>query len=208
MKNLLIATIFGLLLLNSGCEKKRLDVRWKIKKEYPAYGLTLGYYLQGDQLQQIVGNNFTPILDENGDGYLMLFIASAQKFYLDSLEYDSLQVAHILVDTENSLNCPFTIVAKNQDLRTVFDKFDFQVDIGKVELDVKQHNDSIRINAKIDFKQGYIELSSLALNRPGERKYFESIKVSGKACPNSFLDFTFAQEKTDSNKKTIKTFFI
>jgi hypothetical protein len=199
MKTLLLATILGLLLLNSGCKRNSLDVPWEITKEFPAYGLTLGYYLPGDQLQQIVGNNFIPIVEKNGDGYLMLFIASAQKFYLDSLEYDSLRIAHILVDTENSLNCPYTIVAQNQDLRTVFETYDFQVDMGKVDLDVTRHNDTMSINAKIIFEHGYIELSSLALNNPGESKYFESTKVSGKAPSNFFIgDETYVPIQIDS----------
>ncbi|MFY0654673.1 MAG: hypothetical protein JXQ96_21750 [Cyclobacteriaceae bacterium] len=187
MKNLLIALAFGSFLLISGCKKERPDVRWQIKKEYPAYGLTLGYYLPGEQLQQIVGNDFTPKLDENGNGYLMLFIASAQKYYLDSLGYDSFRIAHILVGVESSLNCPLTIGPRNQHLNAVFEKFNFQIDIGTVELSVKQKSDSVHINAKIDSGQGYIELSSLFINRPDDKEYLESTKVSGKASPNSYF---------------------
>jgi hypothetical protein len=187
MRNRLITIVFGLLLFISECNKKSLDVRWQIKKEYPAYGLTLGYYLPGEQLQQIIGNEFIPKLDENGEGYLMLFIASSQQYDLNNLAYDNLRIAHILVGAENSLNCPLTIGAKNQQLNTVFEKFDFQIDIGVVELFVEQRSDSIYINAKIDTQQGYIKLSSSFLNSPGDRVYLESTKVSGTASLRSFF---------------------
>ena len=65
-----------------------------------------------DKIQKIIGNEFKPEIDENGNGYLMLFIATSQQYFLDSLSYDELRIAHILVGAENSLNCPLTIGLK------------------------------------------------------------------------------------------------
>jgi len=99
----------GLLFLLSECSEEESEVRWQIKKENPAYGLTLGYSLPEDHLQEIIGNEFKNRIDDNGNGYLMLFITIAEQYYLDSSTYDNLQIAHILIGTEGSLNSPLLL---------------------------------------------------------------------------------------------------
>ena len=187
MKTRFIPIPLGLLLLLSACHEPESDVRWQIKKENPAYGLTLGYSLPGDQLQQIIGDEFKPSLDDDGNGYLMLFIATSVRYYLDNTTYDNLQIAHILIGSEGSINSPFTIGVGNQKLNNLFDKYNFKTDIGKVDLLVEQKGDSIFMAAQISTQEGSIGLNSTFLNNPGEWETLESTMVSATADPNSFF---------------------
>lgn len=187
MKKLFIPITLALLLLLSACNEQESGVRWQIKKENPAHGLTLRYSLPGDQLQQIIGNEFKPRLDDDGNGYLMLFIATAEQYYLDSSNYGNLKIAHILIGTEGSLNNPLTIGVKNQNLNDLFTQNHFKTEIGKVDLVVEEKNDSLTIEALIITQEGSIRLNSTFPNNPGEWRFLESTKVSASANPNGFF---------------------
>ncbi len=141
--------------------KDEKTVRFEIRKDNPAIGLTLVWSLPEAQLQGIIGDKFKPLV-KDGKGILMLFITTAKKYYLDSVGYDNLKMAHILVLTEgnNALNAPLSIGVEKQNLNEVFNRYNFKTEIGKVDVDLNYKNDSISLKAHIITSKGKIELSS------------------------------------------------
>lgn len=182
MKNL---HLISLLFLFLACTREQPEVRWQIKKEYPAYGLTLGYQLAESHIQQIIGDAFRPKLDKHGKGYLMLFIASAQKYYLDDLPHQELGIAHILVYTENSLNCPLSIGLPDQALNTVLEENHFAIEEGKIALNLTEVDENIQLKASIVTPKGKIEIRSIFENVTAETEEIENTKVSATANTNS-----------------------
>ena len=90
MKNLCLQITIAFLLMITAIHAQESSVSWQIKKDNPAIGLTLGYSLPGEQLQTIVGDKFKPLLNKEGKGFLMLFIATCPKYNLDSTIVDSM----------------------------------------------------------------------------------------------------------------------
>ncbi|MDP3312752.1 hypothetical protein [Lutibacter sp.] len=184
-QNLQITLAFLLTLLV--CNAQESGVRWQVKNESPAYGITLGYSLPGDQLQAIIGDKFKPHLNEDGNGYLMLFIAISKQYNLDSTSYDTMTIAHILISSQGSLNSPLVIAGENQQINKIFTMYDFKVDIGKIELEVEHKGDSILTEAAITTEEGVVRIKATFLNNPGESVTIESAKVSAPANPTSFF---------------------
>ncbi len=187
MKNLYLQIPLALFLFISVSHAQESNVRWQIKKDNPAIGLTLGYSLPGEQLQTIVGDKFKPLLNKEGKGYLMLFIATCPKYNLDSTIVDSMQIAHILVNVEGSLNNPLVITGDNQTITKIFSDYNFKTDSGELELSRIQKGDSVFVTAGITTSKGSIRLKAAALNNPGEWKKIEAAKISATADPKSFF---------------------
>jgi hypothetical protein len=134
----------------------------------------------------------------------MLFITTAKKYYLDSVAYDNLKMAHILVLTEgdNTLNAPLSIGMEKQNINEILKDYNFKVEIGKVNIDLNYKNDSISLKAHIITTNGKIELSTIFPNIPGELKTMESTIVSATGNPNSF--FTGSESYIPINIESIK----
>lgn len=188
MKTLLrLIFLTFLLMVSTLVRAQDSPVHWQIKAENPAYGLTLGYSLPKNQLQAIVGDSFTPRVDANGNGNLMLFIATAKKYNLDSTSYNNLKIAHILIPLETSLNNPFIISDGNQQLNKLFHAYNFKVDTGKIELLVEHKGDSIFTKAEILTQEGSICITATFANNPGATKTIPSAKINAPAKPKSFF---------------------
>lgn len=191
--------ILVFLLLTSACYAQVSDIAWQITKESPAYGLTLGYTLPGEQLQKIVGDKFKPQLNADGNGYLMLFLATSKKYKLDSTTYEEMQIAHILIGVEGSLNSPLVITGENQAINSVFLRYGFNTTVGKIELNLTHTGDSIRLIVALSTQEGSIHLDASFLNNPSDWKTIAASKISASN-PSSFFggSETFQSIQIDS----------
>lgn len=124
MKNWIVIFSISIPLL-SACVTKESKVRWQIKKENPAYGLTLSYLLPFDQIQKIVGNKFQPAINDEGMGYLNLTIMTSNQYYLGGKSYGDMQEAHILIRTKGSVTVPLSMGVKGQQLNDAFSENNF-----------------------------------------------------------------------------------
>ena len=186
MKNKIQLIVIALLFICLGFIKDEKKTRFEIRKNNAAIGLTLVWSLPKAQLQNIIGDKFKPLV-KDGKGILMLFITTAKKYYLDSVGYDNLKMAHILILTEgkNALNAPLSIGVEKQKINDVLKLYNFKIEVGKVNMDLHYKNDSISLKAHIITSKGKIELSAIFPNKPGELKTMESTVVSATRNPNS-----------------------
>lgn len=186
MKNKIPPLAIAFLFLCLGFIKDENKVRFEIRKDNPAVGLTLVWSLPEAQLQSIVGDKFKPLVKE-GKGILMLFITTAKKYQLDSVTYDNLKMAHILVPTEGAqtINAPLSIAEEKQPISEILKRYDFKIDLGKVDMDLDYKKDSISLKANIITSKGKIELSAIFPNKPGELKTMESTVVSATGNPDN-----------------------
>ncbi len=203
MKNKILPITIILLFICLGFTKDEKKVGFEIRKDNPAIGLTLVWSLPETQLQNIIGAKFKPFV-KDGKGILMLFVTTAKKYYLDSVGYDNLKMAHILVLTEgnNALNAPLSIGVEKQNLNEVLNRYNFKIEIGKVNMDLNYKNDSISLKAQVITSKGKIELSAIFPNKPGELKTMESTVVSATGNPNNF--FTGPESYIPINIQSIK----
>jgi hypothetical protein len=186
MKNLLL--IFSVfILLFSACANEEKETRWEIKKENPVYGLTLRYLLPLDQIQKIVGNKVIPRINDEGMGYLNLTIMTSDQYYLDGINYGSMQEAHILVPAKGSITQPLSMGVKGQKLNDVLWKNNFNRTIGDIDLTVEEKNDSLSIKALLQTSNGSITMSAKALNKPGELTSVDSVKVTSTDSPTNYF---------------------
>lgn len=186
MKNLLLIFPVFILLL-SACANEEKETRWEIKKENPVYGLSLSYLLPLDQIQKIVGDKVIPRVNDEGMGYLNLTIMTSNQYYLDGINYGSMQEAHILIRAEGSVTQPLSMGVKGQKLNDVLWKYNFNRILGDIDLTVKEKNDSLSIKALLQTTDGSITLSAKALNKPGELISVDSIKVTSTESPNNYF---------------------
>ena len=186
MKNKTLPIALILLFICLGFTKDEKKVRFEIRKDNPAIGLTLVWSLPEAQLQNIIGDKFKPLI-KDGKGVLMMFITTAKKYYLDSVDYDNLKMAHILVLTEgdNAINAPLSIGVENQNINEILKRYNLKIEIGKVNMDLNYKNDSISLKAHIITSKGKIELSAIFPNKPGELKTMESTVISATGNPNN-----------------------
>ena len=187
MKTTLTILASTMLLLCSAFTQ-HTGVHFQIKKEAPAYGITLGWSLPADQLQKIVGDKFKPAA-KDGKGFLMLFITNAKEYYLDGKEYHNLKLAHIVIPVEGDhvINAPLSIGAKKQEVNELLKQYDFKMEMGTADLDVKTVNDFILVTAEIATANGRIRLNASIPNKPGELKNFESTKITATGNPGSYF---------------------
>jgi|GEM_PF-1178518 len=162
------------------------EIHFQIKKENPAYGLSLLWFLPEEQIQKIVGKQFKPII-KDGKGVLMLFIASSEKYFLDNVEFQNLKIAHILIPVERSLNSVEAFGSEKQKLNLVLNQYDFKPKMAQIELILKPKNDSISLVAKLSTKKGNLELSSVFLNQPGDLKSIKSSSISSPIDSNCYF---------------------
>lgn len=179
MKNSGLYLFLVLFLISSGCSMVKSTVRFEIKKEDPAVGLTLGWILPEEQLQKIVGDQFKPLV-KDGNGFLMLFVASSPKYYLADEQLDTMTIAHIVIPLEgtNTINAPLSVVPKEQEISQTLQKYGFKTEFGKIEMNLKTENDSLSVYVKIQTDSGSIIITSTFLNNPGELKNIDSTTVT------------------------------
>ncbi|CAN5348493.1 hypothetical protein BH10BAC1_BH10BAC1_03830 [soil metagenome] len=203
MKNKTPTIAIAFLFICLGFIKDEKKVRFEIRKDNPANGLTLVWSLPEVQLQNIIGNKFKPLV-KDGKGILMLFITTAKKYYLDSVGYDNLRMAHILVLTEGdqAINAPLSIGVEKQNINEILKRYNFKLELGKVNMDLNYKNDSISLLANIITSKGKIELSAIFPNNPGELKTMESTVVSATGNPDNV--FTGPESYIPINIESIK----
>ena len=182
---LLIFPVFIFVFL--ACDAKEKEARWEIKKENPVYGLTLSYLLPLDQIQKIVGNKAIPAINDEGMGSLNLTIMSGNQYYIDGENYGDMQEAHLLIRTEGSVTVPRSMGVKGQKLNDVFGEYNFNRILGDINLNVEEKNDSLSIKALLLTTDGSISMSAKALNKPGELKSIDSVKVTSSENPNYYF---------------------
>ena len=187
MKHTLTILTIAILLICSSFTSQP-GVHFQIRKESPAYGLTLSWILPEDQLQKIVGDKFRPAA-KGGKGTLMLFITNAKEYYLDGKAYQNLKLAHIVIPVEgdHTISAPLTIAEENQDVSKLLQQYDFKIESGTADLDVQFVNQSIAVTARIITAKGKITLNATILDIPGELKNFESTKICATGNPASFF---------------------
>lgn len=179
--NLIVVVLFVIL---TSCGRNK-NTHWQAKKENSAFGLTLGYSLPEKKIHEITGDKFNPVLDNNGNGFLMLFIETSKQYNLNNKTFENMQMAHIAVPCRESITCPFTIASENQKIRNVYTQFNFKVEKGDVDFSVKEAGDSLFISAHIDTQEGNIEIKANVLNNPGKLQTHDT-KVTAST-PNSFF---------------------
>lgn len=169
-------------------KKDDKKTRFEIRKDNPAIGLTLGWALPEAELQRIVGDKFKPVV-KDGKGFLMLFIASAKKYYVDDIAYDNLKMAHLIIPVfgNHSINAPLSIVNNHNKIHEILKRYNFKIEAGEVDMISTYKGDSISVNVNIKTTYGKIELNSTFLNQPGALKSIDSTIVSATANPNSFF---------------------
>ena len=177
----------AILLFISSCNAQKEDVHWQTKMEDSAYGLTLGYSLPGQKLQEIVGDKFKPRIYDNGSGSFMLFIETSKQYNLQNRTFENLQMAHIAIPCQESINCPFTIVSGNQKIGDVYTQFNFNVEKGEVQFQVTEEDDSIFVTTQIITKKGNISIKAGFRNAPGKLKTFDSTKVTASETTSFFI---------------------
>lgn len=188
MKSNRLYILFFICIISFGCSVVKFTVRFEIKKEHPAIGLTLGYMLPEEQLQKIVGNKFKPIA-KDGMGFLMLFISTSPKYYMNNVSFDNLAIAHIVIPVEGkyTINAPLSIAPENQSICKTLKQFGFKTEVGKVNMNLTTAQDSMTVFADIVTSSGNITLHSTFLNKPGEIKNIDSTTVNATNNPNSFF---------------------
>lgn len=175
-----------MLIFFQNCTVSKKEVRFEIKKESPAIGLTLGWSLPEVALQKIVGNKFKPFA-KDGKGFLMLFIATTPTYYLNDAGYNNLMLAHIVIPVEgkNTINAPLSIVPKNQKINKALQQFGFKMEVGDIKMNMVTKKDSISIGAQIITATGSINFYSTFLNNPGETKKIDHTTVTATNNTNS-----------------------
>jgi len=165
MKNLLLMFPVFILAL-SACDPDEKEISWEIKKENPAYGLTLNYLLPLDQIQKIVGDKVIPKINEEGMGSLNLTIMSSDQYYIEGMKYGDMQEAHLLVLTEGpkSVTMTHSMGVKGQKLNDVFKENNFNRILGDINLSVEEKNDSLRIKALLLTQEVIISMSAHAVH--------------------------------------------
>ncbi|MES2800640.1 MAG: hypothetical protein V4638_11530 [Bacteroidota bacterium] len=171
-------TLFLVLTISSIARTQHQPIHWQVSAENPAKGLTLGYLLPKEKLQTIVGDSVKLKLDTNNMGFLMLFIAHAKQYTIDSTSYDNLEIAHILIALENSLTNPFIITENNEHLNQLFARYNFEVESGEIELLMVENGDSLSTIASIITPQGSINFSATCVNIPGDVKTMQGAKIT------------------------------
>ena len=188
MKNKIPTIAIALLFICFGFTKGDKKTRFEIRKDNPAIGLTLGWALPEAELQKIVGDKFKPAV-KDGKGFLMLFITTSKKYYLDDVGYDNLKMAHLIIPVvgKYTINAPLSIGNESQKINEVLKHYDFKIETGNVDMVLTYKTDSISLMANIITSKGKIELNSTFLNKAGEIKTIDSTIVSATANPNSFF---------------------
>lgn len=102
-----------LLLLQMSCATIKNGESWKMRSEDKTIGLTLLWNLPEAKIREIVPPNQVPRI-QNGTGVLMLFLCSADSYFIGKKQYGHLGVAHLIVPLENEISIPETIGLKNQ----------------------------------------------------------------------------------------------
>lgn len=176
------------MVISLGCSVTKLPVRFEIKREAPAIGLTLGWSLPEAELQKIVDHQCKPLV-KDGMGFLMLFIATSRNYYLNDVRFDNLSLAHIVIPVEGktTINAPLTIAPKDQNINQTLKDFGFKMETGQVNLDMDLHHDSISIQAQITTGSGSITMSTTFLNKPGELKNIDFTTITATNNPDSFF---------------------
>jgi hypothetical protein len=100
----------------------------------------------------------------------MLFIETSKQYNLKNKVFKNLQMAHIAVPCQESINCPLTIVSGNQKIGAVYTQFNFNVEKGEVQFHVTEEGDSISVTAQIITKKGNISIKAGFRNDPGKLK--------------------------------------
>lgn len=171
----------------SACHPEEKETRWEIKKENPVYSLSLRYLLPLDQIQKIVGDKVTPKINDEGMGSLNLTIMSGNQYYIDGVNYGNMQEAHLIIRTEGSVTVSHSMGVKGQKLNDVFGENNFNRILGDINLSVEEKDDSLSIKALLHTADGSISISAKALNKPGELKSIDSIKVTSAENPNHYF---------------------
>lgn len=180
---LLLFTVYS-----TGCSVLEAQTRFEIREAHSARSLTLGWEVPLDVLQEIVGPESRPA-GKDGKGFLMLFVVSAEHYFLDDSAYNALQMAHIIIPVEgkNTINAPTSLVSKNQAIHAELKAFGFELERGSVEMKVRDQADSLTIDVQLLSRTGNIELSTTFLNNPGPVKHLDSTTVTATHNPNSFF---------------------
>ncbi|RKD90468.1 hypothetical protein [Mangrovibacterium diazotrophicum] len=192
----------ALLVILTACGQPE-NVHWQADQQDSAYGLTLGYSLPATKVQEIVGDQFNPIVDKNGNAFLMLFIETAKQYKLQNKTFENMLLAHLAVPCEESINCPFTIAAENQKISQVYKQFNFRIDEGEVDFSVEDQGDSLVIAAQIATANGKISITAKVPNNPGELVTMAT-KVTGST-PNSFFEGKESYRPVKISSAKIKT---
>jgi len=175
--NSIIFSVAAILLLVVGCGEKTPDKDYVIPKDKPVSALTIGWYVPAEILNEIVGNNFRPKIDnQRGKAEIMLVIAKGYEHYGDGIAAGLIKTACLLIpveipDTlttpdetkiENAMVCPLTVVEKSAWLGNKFDEYGFKTYSGQIDLDIEQ-TDQQKYLVKVTIKtaNGQIEINSM-----------------------------------------------
>ena len=185
MKRIIVFVHLALIISFTAQSQSKL-IRWQIEETDPAYGLTLRYLLPLEVLQKMTGPKFKPRTDEKGFGRLLLFIYSAPRYHLAGMAYDSLNEASIFIVGKNSMQTYDRIGNPNKAINRVYENYNFVMKAGKVGLKLNEENGLIDLKAKIETKDGVIQLRSSFNNDPEEKEMYQNIKVNNTSNTGHF----------------------
>jgi hypothetical protein len=158
--------LFLILVLFSSCAAIKEGESWKMLPEDKTIGLTLLWELPEEKIKEMLPADQIPRI-RNGNGVLMLFLASTESYSVGEKKYGKLGVAHLIIPLQNSISIPETIGLKNQPIISGLKQVGFPVKFGDVSLSLKEMEDSVKVVGSIDFENGKLSFAGSAENKKG-----------------------------------------
>jgi len=168
MTKLRIIILFILLIFGVSCASIKEGENWKMLPEDNTIGLTLLWELPEEKLKELLAPGQLPRI-RNGKGVLMLFLASTENYSIGERELGPLGIAHIIIPLQNSISIPETIGLKKHRIINGMKQIGFPVRFGEVKLSLKEKDEWVEIEGKIQFENGSLDFAGSAQHVKGNR---------------------------------------
>ena len=178
--------LFFLVVISWSCAIMRPGDSWKMLPEDETFGLTLLWELPEAKLKAMLPAGQQPRI-RDGNGVVMLFLASTAQYTLGDNPSGPLAVAHLLIPLDKYLGTPSTVVSKKQALYGALAQLDFPVQNGEVALTLLPDQDSVQVNGSIQFPRGRLSFSGKAGSQRGNLVDLPLTTLVGKHLDRDYL---------------------
>lgn len=149
------------LTIGMSCASIKEGESWKMLPENNTIGLTLLWELPEEKLKELLPNGQLPRI-RNGNGVLMVFLASTHSYSIGTRKFGALGIAHLIIPLESSIAIPETVGLKSQPILKGLKQIGFPVRFGDVNLTLKEKDEWIEVNGNIQFEKGNLSFGGLA----------------------------------------------
>jgi hypothetical protein len=175
-----------IMVLLSSCAAIKKGESWNMLPENKTIGLTLLWELPEEKIREMLPADQIPRI-RNGNGVLMLFLASTEAYAVGEKKYGQLGVAHLIIPLQNSISIPETIGLKTQPIISGLKQVGFPVKFGEVSLFLHEMGDSVKVVGSIDFENGKLSFSGSAENKKGALVNLPETTLLGKNSTKNIL---------------------